>query len=49
MKILLFDTYRAEKKLSSIGSWENNKKAAVEAELKAMEVYFTLQNYYYYF
>lgn len=29
---------RAEKKLSSIGSWENNKKAAVEAELKKMEV-----------
>jgi len=28
---------KAEKKLSSIGSWENNKKAAVEAELKKME------------
>lgn len=29
---------RAHKKLSAIGSWENSKKAAVEAELKQMEV-----------
>lgn len=32
---------RAEKKLSSIGSWENNKKAVVEAELKKIEVCIT--------
>lgn len=29
---------RAHKKLSEIGSWENSKKAAVEAELKQIEV-----------
>lgn len=29
---------RAHKKLSAIGSWENSKKAAVEAELKQIEV-----------
>lgn len=29
---------RAHKKLSAIGSWENTKKATVEAELKKIEV-----------
>lgn len=29
---------RAHKKLSAVGSWENTKKANVEAELKKIEV-----------
>lgn len=29
---------RAIKKMSSITSWENSKKAAIEAELKQVEV-----------
>lgn len=30
--------YRAQKKLSAIGVWENCKKAGLEAELKQIEV-----------
>lgn len=30
--------YRAQKKLSAIGSWEDSQKASVEAELKRIEV-----------
>nr|DAD47432.1 TPA_asm: hypothetical protein HUJ06_017369 [Nelumbo nucifera] len=30
---------RADKKLSAIGSWENSKKASVEAQLRKVEVY----------
>lgn len=29
---------RAHKKLSSVSAWENSKKAAVEADLKKIEV-----------
>lgn len=29
---------RAHKKLSSIGAWENSKKASLEAQLKQIEV-----------
>jgi len=29
---------RAEKKLSSVGTWENTKKANIEAKLKKLEV-----------
>lgn len=29
---------RAHKKLSSIGAWENSKKATLEAQLKQIEV-----------
>lgn len=30
--------YRAQKKISAIGAWENSKKAAIEAELRQIEV-----------
>lgn len=30
--------HRAQKKLSAIGAWENSKKAAIEAELRQIEV-----------
>lgn len=33
---------RAVKKLSAIAAWENSRKAAVEAELKRMEVCYSL-------
>lgn len=33
---------RAEKHISSIASWEISKKAALEAELKKIEVMFTV-------
>ena len=29
---------RAHKKLSSVGAWENSKKASLEAQLKQIEV-----------
>ena len=29
---------RAQKNLSSVGSWENSRKATIEADLKKMEV-----------
>ena len=32
---------RAHKKISAIGSWENTKKAGVEAHLKSIEVTFS--------
>lgn len=32
---------RAHKKLSTIISWENTKKATVEAQLKTIEVFFS--------
>jgi hypothetical protein len=34
----LLNSHRAAKKLSAILSWENTKKASIEAELKKIEV-----------
>lgn len=37
---------RAQKKLSSVGAYENSKKAALEAKLRKKEVFILLSEFY---
>lgn len=40
---LLCSVNRAEKHLSAVAAWENSKKAALEAQLRKIEVLFVAQ------
>ena len=40
VKKLLFSVNRAQKQLSAVAAWENSKKAALEAQLRKIEVLF---------
>lgn len=43
VKKLLFSVNRAQKQLSAVAAWENSKKAALEAQLRKIEVLFVAQ------